>query len=106
MTAVAAAGRVKLGEDRQLLVCEAGDREMADLRAKPELLANLARTSGGQSWPVAEKDSTLASSLFGQPPPATVEYRRTPLWDKSWWLGTILTLLTVEWVVRRLSGMA
>lgn len=106
VTAAASVGQVKLGEDRQLLVCEAGDREMADLRAKPELLANLARASGGQSWPVAEKDSTLVSSVFGHPPPATVEYRRTPLWDKSWWLGTILMLLTVEWVVRRLSGLA
>jgi uncharacterized membrane protein len=96
----------KLGEDRQLLVCESGDREMSDLRAKPELLGNLARISGGKTFSLSDKSPAQLSTVFGTPPPVNLEYRHTPLWDRWWWLGLILLLLTVEWSVRRLSGMA
>jgi uncharacterized membrane protein len=106
VTAMAALNGQKLGEDRQLLVCESGDREMADLRAKPALMDSLARISGGKSFSLLDKSGVKLSSMFGTPPPANIEYRHTPLWDKWWWLGLILLLLTVEWSVRRLSGMA
>jgi hypothetical protein len=96
----------KLGEDRQLLVCESGDREMADLRAKPDLMGNLARIADGKSFSISAKSGTQLSTIFGTPPPANVEYRHTPLWDRWWWLGLILLLLTFEWSVRRLTGMA
>src|SRR5207237_5455922 len=51
VTAVAVSKGQKKGEDRQLLVSEAGDREMADLRAQPQLMANLARAWGGKGVP-------------------------------------------------------
>src|SRR5581483_7773650 len=105
VTASANLGGKKLGDDRQLLVCESGDREMADLRAKPDLMAELARISGGSTLALTDKSSQL-SPVFGTPPPASIEYRHTPLWDKWWWLTLILVLLTIEWSVRRLSGMA
>jgi uncharacterized membrane protein len=105
VTATATVNGRKIGEDRQLLVCEAGDREMADLRARPDLMGELARISGGQTLGLADSSSQL-SHVFGNPPPAHVEYRHSPLWDKWWWLGLILLLLTVEWSARRLSGMA
>lgn len=106
VTAVAATKNVRIGDDRQLLVCEGGDKEMADLRARPDLMSKIARASGGKSFSTSDKDAHAGSEIFSSAPPVTVEYRRTPLWDKSWWLGTILGLLTVEWVVRRLSGLA
>jgi uncharacterized membrane protein len=96
----------KLGEDRQLLVCESSDREMADLRANPVLMDDLSRISGGQSFSLSDNSSGGVSSIFGTPPPAEIEYRHTPLWDRWWWLSLLLVLLTVEWSVRRLSGMA
>jgi hypothetical protein len=96
----------KLGDDRQLLTCEDQDREMADVRARPDVMARIARVSGGQVISTDPKDSSRLAYVFGSRPPATVEYRRTALWDKSWWLGTLLGLLTLEWVLRRVSGMA
>lgn len=105
VTAVAMSKGQKKGEDRQLLVAEEGDREMADLRAQPQLMANLARASGGKVLPVLAEQAPLPID-FGTPPPITVEYRRTPLWDKSWWLAAILFLLALEWGIRRLSGLA
>src|SRR5262249_17518984 len=96
----------KVGEDRQLLVCESADREMADLRAKPDLMENLSRISGGESFSLNSKSGSEISAIFGTPPPADIEYRRTPLWDKWWGLSLLVLLLTLEWSVRRLAGMA
>ena len=76
----------KLGEDRQLLVCESIDREMSDLRAKPDLLENLSRISGGQTLALSGASNSRLASVFGTPPPADIEYRHTPLWDRWWWL--------------------
>jgi uncharacterized membrane protein len=105
VTATANVGGKKLGDDRQLLVCESGDREMADLRARPDLMGEFARISGGSTLALSDNSSRL-STVFGTPPPAQIEYRHTPLWDKWWCLGLIVLLLTIEWSVRRLSGMA
>jgi uncharacterized membrane protein len=106
VSALAALNRQKLGEDRQLLVCESVDREIADLRARPDLMANLAQISGGKTLELTGKSVGDVSEIFGTPPPADIEYRHTPLWDKWWCLSLILILLTLEWSVRRLSGMA
>jgi len=96
----------KVGEDKQLLMCEEVDREMADVRANPKLMSNLARLSGGKMISTTENNSASIASVFGNVPPATVEYRHTPLWNRAWWLATIVGLLTVEWVMRRIVGMA
>ena len=105
VTASALSNGKKLGEDRQLLVCEAGDREMADLRARPDLMGDLSHISGGQTFALSDTARHLAGA-FNTPPPGSIEYRHSPFWDKWWWLGILLALLTVEWSVRRLSGMA
>jgi hypothetical protein len=105
ITALANVKGVKLGDDRQLLVCEGADREMGDLRAKPDFMSTLSRLSGGKVLSLADNDSGLANSVFYNAPPVTMEYRRNPLWDRSWWLAALLAMLTVEWSVRRLNGM-
>jgi hypothetical protein len=96
----------KLGEDKQLLMCEDVDRELADVRANPTLMSSLARLSGGKMISMTENNPASIASLFSNVPPATVEYRHTPLWNRWWWLATIVGLLTVEWIMRRLMGMA
>ncbi len=104
--AVAKRGGRTIGEDRQLLVCEAGDREMQDLRAKPDLMAALSRISGGENLTATASAAPAVANIFRKAPPASVEYRRKPIWDRSWFLAAILGLLSTEWIVRRLSGMA
>jgi len=96
----------KIADDQQVLVGEDADWELADIRARPETLAALSRWSGGQVFSARTNDPVVMSNAMGGTKPATVEYRKTPLWDKSWWLGTIIGLLSAEWVVRRLRGMA
>ncbi len=105
ITAVATQSGEALGEDHQLLVGEITDRETEDLRARPDLMSSIAHTAGGQSFTVAgaPKDH---SALFANLPPSLVEFRRTALWDKAWWLGTVLGLLSLEWSLRRWRGLA
>ncbi len=96
----------KLGEDKQLLVCEDTDPEMEKICANPELMASLARLSGGKSFNPEDTDATTIRNLFGNVPPVTFEVRRTPIWDRSTWMLLIFALLTAEWVLRRLRGLA
>jgi uncharacterized membrane protein len=105
VTAVASLRGERLGVDRQLLVSEVVDPEMADLRSRPELMASVARLSGGEAF-AWNQQPTNVGAVFARIPPPNVEYRHTPLWDRSWWLATILGLLTVEWTVRRWRGLA
>ncbi|HTI70816.1 MAG TPA: glutamine amidotransferase [Candidatus Limnocylindria bacterium] len=96
----------QLGDDRQLLVTESQDREMGDLRARPELMKAIAKSSGGQSFALDEKKGASLDPLFAGVPPDTIEFKRKPLWDKPWWLAAILGLLGAEWTLRRWKGMA
>ena len=79
---------------------------MTDLRANPEALASLARISGGKVLSLTDTEPNRMQPVFYNAPPVTVEYRRNPIWDKSWWLAAALGLLSIEWAVRRLNGMA
>jgi uncharacterized membrane protein len=106
VTAAATAKGQKLGEDRQLLVCESGDRELGDLRARPDLMAAIASASGGRALSVSENSAVEGASLFNTAPPPAIERRHTPMWDRWWWLSGILAALTIEWSVRRLKGLA
>jgi uncharacterized membrane protein len=107
VAAVASARGRKLGEDQQLLMCAESDPEMSDVRARPELMGEIARASGGQDLTsAAGGEEPGLASVFQNVPPAAVKFDRKPLWDNPWWLGAIVGLLSLEWVVRRLKGLA
>lgn len=106
VTAEATLKNEKLGEDRQLLMCEDADQEMTDVRARPDLMAEIARISGGKSLSLRETGAADFATLFGSAPPPPVSYRRTPVWDQSWLLGCIIGLLSLEWALRRWRGLA
>jgi hypothetical protein len=106
LTAVAQSGNTRLGDDRQLLVGETIDREMADLRARPDLLASVASAASGLVHRVETPPAAGLADLWRTAPPPTVDYDRKPLWDKPWWLAAILGVLTLEWALRRWRGLA
>jgi uncharacterized membrane protein len=96
----------KTADDSQLLVGEEIDRELADIRARPETLSALSRYSGGRIFSLQGNDPRkMADALTGREP-VSIEYRRSSVWDKSWWLSAVVGLLTLEWVMRRQRGMA
>ncbi len=107
VTAVANFKGRKLGEDQQLLMCAETDPEMTEVRARPDLMAEIARVSGGKDLTADPPgDSPVASAVFQHTPPVAVTYNRKPLWDSGWWLAAIAGLLTLEWAVRRRRGLA
>jgi uncharacterized membrane protein len=106
LTATATSNGKRLGEDQQLLICEAADQEMADVRARPDVMCLMARISGGKDLTTDPDTETAVAAVFSNTPPATVNYRRTPLWNKAWALALIMALLTLEWALRRWKGLA
>jgi uncharacterized membrane protein len=93
------------GEDAQLFVCGPSHLEMSDARARPGLLADIARWSGGRALSRGSQSDALVEVLAAGRP-ATVESRREPLWATWTWLAMVVGLLTLEWVVRRATGLA
>jgi len=77
-------------------------RELDHPQATPETLDRLAAESGGQVVRSANELARLVGAL-----PITkgdVLVSRTPLWDHPLFWATILTLLAVEWTLRRRAG--
>jgi hypothetical protein len=106
LSATANLKKIRLGEDKKLLVCEDSDPEMEKVRVNSELLADIARASGGKCLVPADHDTAAIRGLFGTVPPATVEFRRTPLWDRTLWMTVLIGLLATEWALRRRRGLA
>lgn len=105
VTAAAKLNGNPVGDDRQLLVAESVDLEMADLRARPDFMASLANNSGGKTF-TAGPESGSPAYVFANAPAPTIEYRRKPFWDKAVWMALILGLLAGEWALRRSRGLA
>jgi hypothetical protein len=77
--------------------------EMLDLSTNRPLMEELASKSGGKVY-TAEDVEELMDQLVNQSIPET-EYFEQKLWQ--WWviLAVVASLLTVEWVVRKWSGL-
>jgi uncharacterized membrane protein len=105
-TATAMVKGSQVGADKQLLVCHDADVELEKVQARPNVMAQIAHVSGGTALDPRADSSDRLTSVFGKPPPVTVELRRRPLWDEWPWLLTLTGLLTLEWILRRLRGMA
>ena len=69
-----------------------------------DLLKRIARQSGGQ---VLNGSNDLSSMLARLPRViGPAEIKTVPAWSQWWLLSVLLTLLTIEWVVRRRLGLA
>ncbi|MFN0052098.1 MAG: hypothetical protein ACKV0T_07900 [Planctomycetales bacterium] len=79
--------------------------EQLDLRARPDLMARIASSTGGA--PLASNSTAQIAEVFlshlahGRPD----RIRRTPAWDRWWVMLGALTLWTMSWGVRRNSGL-
>ena len=106
ISAVARRGEEWLGVDRQLLVAESVDPEMADLQARPTVMDAIARAGEGMAHRVEDTPASGLESLWKDLPAPTVEFHRKPLWDRPVCLAILLGLLVLEWSLRRWKGLA
>jgi len=93
LTATASLRGPRSGDDRQVIVIEIIDREMTDLRARPDAMASIARASGGSAFSIRSNAPAGLGATLAKLPPPTEELLRTPLWDKLPWMLTALGLL-------------
>lgn len=76
--------------------------ELVQPRARADVLDRLATASGGQTLRSAGDLLSLMRSLRVTAGDSIIS--RQPLWDRAWLWALILTLLAIEWSLRRLSG--
>lgn len=106
LTAVATLRSNRLGTDRALLVTEFIDREMSDLRARPDRMQAIARASGGQGFSISTNPPASLGRILANLPPPREELKRTSIWDRWPWLTAAIGLLSAEWILRRWRGFA
>ncbi|HET6196685.1 MAG TPA: hypothetical protein VFE12_13060 [Acetobacteraceae bacterium] len=80
----------------------ARERERKGMPARPEIVEELVRVTGGKIVTEANTSDVL-DSILSLPEPAPVE-RRFLLWSNPWWGGLVVLLMGIFWVGRKLSG--
>lgn len=100
---VASAGETPIGSDEGRFVVEERSLESMDVGAQLEVLAAMARASGGAYHPLEEWRNL--SDRLRQPPRLVEETREYSLWGQGWVLVVVLGMLSGEWVLRKRNGM-
>ena len=73
------------------------------MRATPRLLQQIAESTGGSfqvpgSWPALLDELNIPTRLQR-------EERAIELWGQDWYILLLISLLCVEWVLRKRQGM-
>lgn len=76
--------------------------ELVQPRAQSDVLEQLASATGGITLHGPAELALLIQNMPAKPGDSIIS--RQPLWDSPWLAFLIVTLLAVEWILRRLSG--
>jgi hypothetical protein len=82
-----------------LRASDRADQELAQLTLNTSLLQTLAQTTGGVF--LRESQASELPSLLKRADRKQTSIRETLLWSSWWWFGTLLALLTTEWLLRK-----
>jgi hypothetical protein len=82
-----------------LRVADGGNSELSALTMNRVLLETMARNTGGRF--LREEQVGGLPSLLQLVDRKQVSVSETLLWSSWWWLGAVIFLLTVEWLMRR-----
>lgn len=84
-----------------VVTCDSLDPELTDVRADPELMAELAKASGGRVLSEDSFDARILSSSADRSASSHIEFTRRSLWDRAEFLALLSSLLILEWILRR-----
>jgi hypothetical protein len=79
--------------------------EQLDLKARPDLMARIARESGGLVLDSGSASETIGRFQEHQDRSQPARVRRFPAWDRWWVLVTIFGVWCTAWAVRRHGGL-
>jgi hypothetical protein len=82
-----------------LRVADTGNQELSTLTMNRPLLETMARNTGGR-FLREEQAGDLPKLLQSMDHKQTIT-KETVLWSSWWWLGTVIALLTAEWLLRK-----
>lgn len=82
-----------------LRVADTGNQELSTLTMNRPLLETMARNTGGRF--LREEQANELPSLLQAIDRKQTVIRETMLWSSWWWFGTVILLLTVEWLLRK-----
>jgi hypothetical protein len=103
LLATAKKGETDLGKGEDAVAVRAVGPELSDASVRPELMAQIARVTGGQSFRLPLEELPELPLLD----PPVVEVGRAkdrPLWDRWYYLVVLVGLLGAEWFLRRRFG--
>ncbi len=106
-TATAVVHGLSVGEDAGTFSIGGAEAEFVETRMNKELLQQIAYRSGGIYYD-AENIDSLAKDIRNAPgflPRSQLTALKYSLWNEPWPYAVILLLLTVEWTLRKRSGM-
>jgi len=107
--AEASASGKTLGRDKNSFTAAYSYGEMDDGLPRLDLLKKIAESSKGEYISINDwNDRTfdkIAARLEQLAPSEIVEQRQVRLWNNLWPFGLILTLLSIEWWMRRKWGL-
>ena len=99
----ASKGEKSLGEGEDAVAVRAVGPELSDASVRADILEQIARATGGKAYALAQ--GSLPEIPLLDPP--VVEVGRSkdePIWDRWYYLITLVALLGTEWLLRRRFG--
>jgi hypothetical protein len=78
-------------------------RERIGQAARPKVLEELARLTGGKTLSISEPQGWMDAIRMAPEPPSTI--RRIALWSHPWLVALMVGLLTAFWIGRKAIGL-
>ncbi|QDE99564.1 glutamine amidotransferase [Myxococcus xanthus] len=103
LLASAKKGETDLGKGEDAVAVRAVGPELSDASVRPELMAQIAKETGGKSYKLPQ-DGLPDVPLLDPPVVEVGRARDQPLWDRWYYLVALIALLGAEWFARRRFG--
>ncbi|QDE92439.1 theronine dehydrogenase [Myxococcus xanthus] len=103
LLASAKKGETDLGKGEDAVAVRAVGPELSDASVRPELMAQIAKETGGKSFTLPQ-DGLPDVPLLDPPVVEVGRARDQPLWDRWYYLVALIVLLGAEWFARRRFG--
>jgi uncharacterized membrane protein len=97
-------GETDLGQGEDAVAVRAVGPELSDASVRPELMAQIAKVTGGKAYRLQEVSGLPDVPLLDPPVVEVGRAKDQPLWDRWYYLVVLVALLGAEWFCRRRFG--